>query len=242
MNLKVIYEDKEIIVCYKPAGLATQTASLGSPDMVSMIKNYLAKQGKDTSDYVGLIHRLDQPVSGLLVFAKTKKAAAELSKQIQGENANKDYIAFCHGVPREKEGTLVHYIAKDPVAKKAGVMDEQEFLSAMEKSANENKKQNYKKAVLNYEVVEEREDNAILKIHLQTGRFHQIRAQFSAMGNTLLGDEKYGNRDSKESSRRKNINKIALCAYRLKIKHPNTGKELEFLLEEELLPDWYKSR
>ena len=86
MKLDIIYEDKEIIVCYKPPGVATQTASLGSPDMVSMLKNYLAKKGEGT--YLGVIHRLDQPVSGLLVFAKTQKAAASLSKQIQDGNAS----------------------------------------------------------------------------------------------------------------------------------------------------------
>ena len=224
MKLDIIYEDKEIIVCYKPPGLATQTASLGSPDLVSMLKNYLAKKGE--GNYLGVIHRLDQMVSGLLVFAKTKKSAAGLSKQIQDGNANKDYIAMCSGILEEKSGTLVHYIKKDSVTKLAKVICEDN--------------NSYKKAILNYEIEKEFEDCSIIKVHLQTGRFHQIRAQFSYTGHALLGDAKYGTTKSKELSMKKRINKIALCAYCLTLKHPATGKEMEFLLEEKYLPQWYK--
>ena len=112
MQLEIIYEDKDILVCFKPAGVATQTASFSSQDMVSILKNYLAKQTKEKDPYVGVIHRLDQPVSGLLVFAKNQKAAASLSKQIQDGNANKDYIACCSGILENKSGTLMHYIKK----------------------------------------------------------------------------------------------------------------------------------
>ena len=92
MQLNIIYEDKDILVCFKPAGIATQTANLHSQDMVSMLKNYLSKQEGKKSPYIGVIHRLDQPVSGLLVFAKNQKASASLSKQIQGKEANKEWI------------------------------------------------------------------------------------------------------------------------------------------------------
>ena len=251
MKLDIIYEDKEIIVCYKPSGVATQTADLSSPDMVSMIKNYLAKQTKEKSPYVGVIHRLDQPVSGLLVFAKTQKAAASLSKQIQDGNANKDYLAMCSGILRKKIGTLVHYIKKDSVTKLAKVIDEDEFDTDPEiknkkqifenKTAKETEGSLYKKAILTYEVEKEIENISIIKVHLQTGRFHQIRAQFSYIGHALLGDAKYGNSASRELSMKKRITKIALCAYRLTLKHPITGKELEFLLESRYLPQWYKN-
>ena len=132
MQLEVIYEDKDILVCFKPAGVATQTASLSSQDMVSMIKNYLAKQTKEKSPYVGVIHRLDQPVSGLLVFAKNQKAAAVLSKEIQDGTANKDYIACCSGILEKKTGKLIHYIMKDPVTKLAKTLDENAFLKLQE--------------------------------------------------------------------------------------------------------------
>lgn len=228
MKLDIIYEDKDIIVAYKPAGIATQTANLSNPDLVSLVKNHLAKTQKEKSPYVGIIHRLDQPVSGLLVFAKNKKAAANLSKQIQDGNANKDYLAMCYKAPKEKEGTLIHYLMKNPVTKSAEVIEE------------ENLKTFHKRAILDYKVEKELESASVLKIHLQTGRFHQIRAQFAFIGNALLGDMKYASIDSKRVSMEHNINKIALCAYRLVLKHPVTGKEMEFVLKEENLPNWYK--
>lgn len=237
MSLNVIYEDKDILVCFKPAGVATQTASLSSQDMVSMIKNYLAKQTKEKSPYVGVIHRLDQPVSGLLVFAKNQKAAAVLSKEIQDGTANKDYIACCSGILEKKTGKLTHYIMKDPVTKLAKTLDENTFLKLQEEKKEESA--GYKKAILTYEVEKEEDNFSIIKVHLQTGRFHQIRAQFSNIGNSLLGDGKYGSNISKEVSMKKRINKIALCANHLVLKHPITGKEMEFTLDKKYLPKWY---
>ncbi|MBR5598223.1 MAG: RluA family pseudouridine synthase [Lachnospiraceae bacterium] len=238
MQLNIIYEDEDILVCFKPAGIATQTASLSGQDMVSLIKNYLAKQRKEKSPYVGVIHRLDQPVSGLLMFAKNQKAAAVLSKQIQDGTANKDYIAYCEGHLEERCGELVHYIRKDPVTKLAKTLDEKTFLEIQK--VNKEEAKTYKKAMLNYEVVKEIEDSSIIKVHLQTGRFHQIRAQFLQIGNALLGDAKYGTPASKEISMKKRMNKIALCANHLVLKHPTTGKEMEFTLEKECLPQWYQ--
>ena len=237
MSLNIIYEDKDIVVCFKPAGVATQTASLSSQDMVSLIKNYLAKQTKEKSPYVGVIHRLDQPVSGLLVFAKNQKAAASLSKQIQDGNANKDYIACCAGILEEKSGELTHYIMKDSATKLAKALDEKSFTKMREEKKEESTA--YKKAILTYEVEREAEDSSIIKVHLQTGRFHQIRAQFSNIGHSLLGDAKYGTNVSRELSMKKRISKIALCANHLVLKHPATGKEMEFTLDKEYLPKWY---
>lgn len=241
MQLNAIYEDKDILVCFKPAGVATQTSKLSEPDMVSLIKNYLVKQGGQKSPYVGVIHRLDQPVSGLLVFAKNQKAAAVLSKQIQDGNANKDYVALCLGHLEKKECDLVHYLGKDPVTKLAKVISEEEFLqnSPVKKETDQEGKVLYKKAVLSYEVKEEKEDCSTVKIHLQTGRFHQIRAQFSFVGHALLGDTKYGTQKSRELSMEKRIRNIALCANVLGLKHPTTGKEMKFVLDEKYLPMWY---
>ena len=128
MQLNIIYEDKDILVCFKPAGIATQTAKISGQDMVSLIKNYLAKKENTKNPYVGVIHRLDQPVSGLLVFAKNQKAAGVLSKQIQDGSANKDYIAMCSGILNEKSEKLTHYIMKDSATKLAKVMDEESYL------------------------------------------------------------------------------------------------------------------
>ena len=226
MQLIIIYEDNDILICFKPAGVATQTAKLSGQDMVSLIKNYLAKKENTKNPYVGVIHRLDQPVSGLLVFTKNQKAAGILSKQIQDGNANKDYVALCSGILDVKSGELVHYIMKDAVTKLAKVLDKEES--------------SYKKSILFYEVEKELEDSSIIKVHLQTGRFHQIRAQFSYIGHALLGDAKYGSVQSRDLSMKKRINKIALCAYRLTLKHPITGKEMEFVLDKKYLPQWYK--
>lgn len=274
MQLNIIYEDKDMLVCFKPAGIATQTASLSHQDMVSMIKNYLAKQGAGKSPYVGVIHRLDQPVSGLLVFAKNQKSAAGLSKQIQDGNVNKDYIAFCSGVLEKKKGTLCHYIMKDSMSKLAKVLDEEQFVQYKESDTRysvqiheydkiqkaqlqesnemqliqkgrldkEKTISSYKKAILTYEIEKEFEDSSIVKIHLQTGRFHQIRAQFSAIGHALLGDEKYSTVESRKLSIEKRISEIALCANHLIFKHPVTGKEMEFFLEEKYLPNWYGNK
>ena len=238
MQLNVIYEDKDILVCFKPAGIATQTAKLSGQDMVSLIKNYLAKKEGIRNPYVGVIHRLDQPVSGLLVFAKNQKAAGVLSKQIQDGNANKDYIALCSGVLGEKSGELTHYIKKDSVTKLAKAVDEKTFL----KMQTENKEEcaDYKKAILTYDVEKKFEDSSIIKVRLQTGRFHKIRTQFYYIGHALLGDAKYGSQQSRELSMKNRINKIALCANHLTLKHPATGKEMEFSLDQDYLPQWYK--
>ena len=160
MQLEVIYEDKDILVCFKPAGVATQTASLSSQDMVSMIKNYLAKQTKEKSPYVGVIHRLDQPVSGLLVFAKNQKAAAVLSKEIQDGTANKDYIACCSSILEKKSGMLTHYIMKDPVTKLAKTLDENAFLKLQEEKKEESA--GYKKSILTYEVEKEEDNSSVI--------------------------------------------------------------------------------
>lgn len=237
MTPEILYEDNEIIVCYKPAGIATQTAQLSSQDMVSLLKNHLAKLRKEDRPYIGVIHRLDMPVSGLLVFAKNSKAAANLSKQIQNGNANKDYIALCHGRLKEKKGTLVHYLRKDSQRKMAEVLEEEDFLK--KQATQKEEAVCYKKAVLTYEVEKEDVEASIVKVHLQTGRFHQIRAQLSAIGHPLLGDMKYKTKDSESVSGEKKIDKPALCAYRLILKHPLTGKRMEFTLEEKYLPDWY---
>ena len=242
MRTEIINEDKDILVCFKPAGIATQTAKLSGQDMVSLIKNYLAKQTGTKSPYVGVIHRLDQPVSGLLVFAKNQKAAASLSRQIQDGNANKDYIALCLGTLKEKRGTLTHYMMKDPLTKLAKVIDEEKFAEIkevdkkQELSFRENLQAAYKKAILTYEVEKEYEDFSVIRIHLETGRFHQIRAQFSYIGHPLLGDVKYESIDSKEMSKKHKIRMVALCADRLVFVHPVNRKRMEFVLPESKLP------
>lgn len=228
MQTKIIYEDTHIMVAHKPAGLATQSAKVGQTDMVSELKNYLAvqlkKDKKSGAPYLGIIHRLDQPVEGLLVFAKTKEAASKLTAQLAGGTLNKQYYAIVCGQPADESGELVDYLRKE------------ENLARI--STNQDKEA--KKAVLQYQTLSAEQTEAgdkitLLDIHIDTGRFHQIRAQLSHAGWPILGDSKYGNELSVNISKKKKIRNVALYAYKLEFKHPVTGKQLVFLAEPEML-------
>lgn len=230
MRTEIIYEDKELLVIRKPAGLATQSAGVGQADVVSELKNYLARtNGAKGQPYLGIIHRLDQPVEGLLVFAKNKNAAAVLTKQLGGqENSgllNKQYYAVFCGKPSEKEGVLVDYMYKGPDGKAVIVN---------KKSVAENSEgQRGAKAVLQYRILQTvtistGEELSLADIHIETGRFHQIRAQMANAGMALLGDVKYGDEVSENCSARLGIRMVALCAYRIAFSHPASGKLLCF--------------
>ena len=211
MNLQILHEDEHIIVCYKPAGIPTQTKKLGEQDMVSLLKNYL-KGG-----YVAVIHRLDQPVEGLLVFAKTPFAAKELNKGLQGAGFGKHYKAVLWGVPNQKKATLEDYLVKDGHTNTSRVCEPSE--------------QDAKKAVLLYEVIttgkEDDKDISLVKVKLDTGRHHQIRVQMANMGCPIWGDAKYNT----VAVRDRRYRQIALCAYRLEFVHPRTKKQMEFEIE-----------
>lgn len=203
-NLDIIYEDANIILVHKPAGIATQTKRLGQQDMESLLKNYRAKNGE--THYIGVVHRLDQPVEGIMVFAKNKKAAASLSKQVQQHVIGKYYYAVTECKPTEQKGVLEDYLLTD---KKTNVT---QVVNADVPDA--------KKAKLEYDVIEEKEGKTLIRIKLHTGRQHQIRVQMAHIGCPLVGDSKYGDGTTKEG--------LALCSYRLEFKHPGTNKEMAF--------------
>ena len=211
MNLDILHEDEHIIVCYKPAGIPTQTKKLGEQDMVSLLKNHL-KGG-----YVAVIHRLDQPVEGLLVFAKTPFAAKELNKGLQGAGFGKHYKAVLWGIPEQKKAILEDYLVKD------GRTNTSRVCNSSEKDA--------KKAILSYEVIATGKDDgkgiSLVKVKLDTGRHHQIRVQMSNMGCPIWGDAKYNTVTVQD----RRFRHIALCAYRLEFIHPKTKKQLEFEIE-----------
>lgn len=220
MQIKILYEDEELLIVQKPAGLATQAKGVGQKDVVSELKGYLHKStGKNP--YVGIVHRLDQPVEGLLVFGKTQNATAKLSKGLQTGQLNKKYYAVICGQPKGGHGQLVDYMYKSEDNK-----------SVIVKEADFNDSQ-IKKASLTYEIIYRDENYSVADVTLQTGRFHQIRAQFSNAGFPLLGDRKYGNEESMELSRKLQIKNVALCAYEINVTHPKTGKELRFCIKPE---------
>lgn len=211
MRTDILYEDPSIIVAYKPAGLAAQTARVGEADMVSELKNHL-KGG-----YVGIIHRLDQPVEGLLAFAKTREAAAALTRQLGEGMLHKRYYAVVCGRPGHSKGELADHLRRTE-GNRAEVVEEG---------------QGGKPARLWYETLAHSEEKGIslLGIRIETGRFHQIRAQTAHAGFPILGDRKYGTADSAELSRKYHVKYTALCACELGLTHPVTDKELHFAVE-----------
>lgn len=209
MALKILYEDNDIIVVIKPRGVFSQSSSGFEEDMVSLIKKHL---GKDS--YIGVVHRLDKPVYGIMVYGKNKKATGILCNELRKKNIRKIYEALVEGVPSENIGKLRDFIKKDNNISRVVEKDTEDA----------------KEAVLEYEIIETKysADRYItrLKINLLTGRHHQIRLQCAAHGFPILGDHKYNERVIKEKL---DYNKVlALAAVVLEFKHPKTGKEMKF--------------
>ncbi|MDO5422143.1 MAG: RNA pseudouridine synthase [Eubacteriales bacterium] len=206
MEPQVIYEDREILVCRKPAGVAVESARIGEMDLVSVLRNYLA-DGKGIP-YLGVVHRLDQPVQGVMVFAKTKGSAAKLSAQAADGRMKKIYWALAEGEPSEEEGHLVNWLLKD------GRTNMSRIVMEGTKGA--------KRAELNYRVLEQREGCALLEVELLTGRHHQIRVQMAGAGMPLVGDRKYGKEKAQGAEH------VALWAVKLEFTHPGSGKRMRF--------------
>lgn len=208
---EIIFEDKDILVCRKPVGIAVQTPKAGQQDMVSILKNYRASQKEDV--YIGTVHRLDQPVEGVMVFAKTKAAAASLSKQVANKRADKYYLAVAAGKFEQTEGVLEHDLVRD------GRTNLSHVALPGEEGA--------KHARLSYQILEydEASDASLVKIKLDTGRHHQIRVQMSAIGHPLVGDRKYNPKADQGN--------VALCSYKIAVEHPSTGKKMAFEVQPE---------
>lgn len=217
--MNILYEDKDQIVIHKPAGVATQTARLGEKDLVSEVKNHIAKATGAANPCVGVINRLDQPVEGIVLFAKNQKAAAALSKQMQDGSMQKYYLAAVYGHMEKENDILTDYLEKDARTNSSRVV------SATSKDA--------KKAMLEYNVIATVGKIQFVNIHLLTGRHHQIRVQFSHRKHPLIGDTKYGNDESMAISREANAKIPALCAYKLIWKHPVTKKEMDVKIAPE---------
>lgn len=179
MKFKILYEDNHLIAVEKPAGVLTQGDSTNDISLMDEVKKYLkAKYKKPGNVFLGLLHRLDWPVSGIVLFAKTSKGASRLSEQFRSRLVEKRYDAIVLGKLNQKEGTLINYLKKDTKQKKMTVLKKPEPYS--------------QKAELFYRVVASNDKYSLLKIRLKTGRFHQIRAQLAFAGFPILGDLKYG--------------------------------------------------
>lgn len=204
-NVEVLYEDNHIIIVNKPCNILSQSDITGDIDMLTLIKKYLKeKYHKPGNVYLGLVHRLDRPVSGVMVFAKTSKAASRLSEQVRTKKIEKTYLAIIHGIMKNKKGTMEDYLEKLPSGNT--------IVTTKEKG---------KFARLTYEVLDEniKKDISLVKINLETGRHHQIRVQFASRNNSLCGDSRYGIKDNKQ---------IALHCFSLSFIHPVKQEKMFF--------------
>ena len=240
--MEIIFEDNHILVVFKPAGIATQEDSSGDLSLQQKLKQYLVeKNAKPGRAYLGIVHRLDRPTAGVMVFAKTSKAAARLSAAIAdsgkltqdsqyavsarpaGEPVfEKTYFAVVQGILKEREGTLTDYLRKNEIKNKV------EITGMATEGA--------KLAVLEYKVIEEITNvslpSSLVRVNLLTGRPHQIRVQFSHAGHPVLGDIKYG------ASQKTAGLDLALFAVELKLTHPTTKEKMVFRAYPPKAPPW----
>ena len=218
-NLKILFEDNHIIVVEKKPNIPSQADKTEDEDMLTIVKQYIKeKYNKPGNVYLGLVHRLDRPVGGVMIFAKTSKAAARLSEQVRSKVFKKKYLAVVDGKIEEQVGTLENYLYKDERLNMSRVVSKD--------------KKNAKLTKLDYKVLKYNEikNLSLLKINLHTGRHHQIRVQLSNFGHSIFGDQKYGNRGQGKQ--------IALWAYELTIEHPITKEKITFRDLPEAVGTW----
>ena len=207
--MEIIYQDRDIVVCVKPPRVLSTDEPGGVPELVRQALG-------DPNANVRTVHRLDRTVSGLMVLARTKKAAAELSRQIREGGFHKEYLAVVYGEPGEKNGTLRDLLLRNKAERKTYIVTEPG--------------KDVQEAVLHYQTLAQNKGLSRVRIQLETGRTHQIRCQFSGRGLPLVGDRKY--------SLIEDDCEIALWSYRLSFRHPYTGKEVEFILEPPQVYPW----
>ena len=225
MNLKVIYEDNHIIVVEKPVNIPSQGDKTGDEDMLTIIKQYIKeKYNKPGEVYLGLVHRLDRPTGGVMVFAKTSKAASRLSEQVRNKEFEKQYLCIVYGKMENEKGTFKDFLLKNERTNTSRVIDIN--------NAKSKEVRNAKEAILDYEVVKYNEEInlSVVKVLLHTGRHHQIRVQFASRNHSLYGDQKYGTRGRGKQ--------LALWAYSLSFNHPTTKERLCFEDYPEKMGSW----
>lgn len=214
MGLNILFEDEYLLVVKKDAGIPVQAGKMRIMDLQGLIKNELYKRNRKGGEpYLGLIHRLDQPVEGVMVFAKTPFAAAGLSEQVTDGRMKKHYLALLCGKPSEESGKLVDYLVKD------GRTNTSSVAAQYTKDA--------KRSELNYKVLKRGETTTLVEVELLTGRHHQIRVQMANAGWPLYGDTKYNPQFQNTAEHVQ----TALCAYKLSFVHPKTKKRMDFCIE-----------
>ena len=205
-KLRVLYEDNHVIVVVKEKNVLSQADNTHDIDMLTIIKKYLKeKYNKPGNVYLGLVHRLDRPVSGIMVFAKTSKAASRLSDQVRKKEIKKTYMAVVKGIIKKDEDTFVDYLLK--------LDNGNTIVTTKDKG---------KESVLTYKVLKRNyeKNETLVSIDLKTGRHHQIRVQLSNFGHSIFGDQKYGTRGQGKQ--------MALWAYKLTIEHPISKEKMTF--------------
>jgi len=219
MNIepKIIYEDNHIIVVIKPQNISVQEDESQDIDMLTIIKNYIKERDKKPGNvFLGLVHRLDRPTGGVMVFAKTSKAASRLSKQLKDKELKKRYFCVVNGRPQIVEDRLITYLKKDEKTNTVKIAPKLENGS--------------KEAILEYKVLETKNDLSLIDVNLITGRSHQIRVQMSSQLNMpIFADFKYGDKFHSGN--------LALWAYELSFVHPTTQKGMKF----RVAPEYNKS-
>lgn len=226
-QLQVLYEDNHLLVVDKPAGLATMGVADDKPSLLSVAREYIKhKYNKPGNVYLGIVSRLDAPVTGVLVLARTSKAASRLTEAFRSRQVDKSYLALVEGHPKEESARLEDYLRKDERHRRVHTTHAEA--------------QGAQFAALNYEVLEELADKTLLKVTLETGRKHQIRVQLAKLGHPICGDRKYGSKIVFPPGR--NAQGIGLHSWRLTMQHPVGGNDTrgELALQAPLPPYWPK--
>ena len=208
-ELKVIYEDNHIIVVQKPQNVLSQGDETGDVSLLDMVKDYIKKTyNKPGNVYVGLVHRLDRPTGGVMVFAKTSKAAARLTEQLKNKEFSKKYLSVVVGTPKYKSSRLEHFLKKDEILNKVRVCARGETGA--------------KQAILEYKTICTKDKVSLVDVKILTGRSHQIRVQMAEIKTPVFGDVKYGGDVLAKG------HNLALWAYELSFIHPTTKKKMTF--------------
>ena len=213
--MEVVYEDNHIIIVNKRSGEIVQGDKTGDRPLSDIVKDYIKeKYAKPGAVFLGVVHRLDRPVSGLVVFARTSKALSRLNKMFAEGEVHKTYWAITKNAPRDNEGTLTHWLVRNEKQNKSYTYDQE--------------KPKAKKAILKYRVLSHSDNYSLIEVNLMTGRHHQIRCQLAAMGCPIKGDLKYG------APRSNPDGSISLLSRRVEFVHPVSK---ETIIAEAPLPD-----